>query len=163
MFRLACAPLRPALGILGAAAALDAHRRRAPAARCLRVEEEVKLDYKDVLIRPKRSTLRSRSEVTLERPITFKHSRRTLSCVPLIVANMDTVGTFEMAEALAPHGCVVAVHKHYSIDEWAAFCARSPEAAAFVAVSAGVGAADTAKLDAILERCPAVLRVPREL
>ncbi|KAH8045326.1 IMP dehydrogenase [Aureococcus anophagefferens] len=80
--------------------------------RCLRIEEDVKLDFKDVLIRPKRSTLRSRSEVTLERELKFKHSGRSLACVPVVVANMDTVGTFDMCVALARHGCLVAVHKH---------------------------------------------------
>merc|ERR1711938_483536 len=62
--------------------------------------QDTKLDFKDVLIRPKRSTLRSRKEVRMERSITFKHSGRTLTCVPVVVANMDTVGTFEMAKAL---------------------------------------------------------------
>ena len=83
--------------------------------RCLRIEEDVKLDFKDVLIRPKRSTLRSRSEVTLERELKFKHSGRSLACVPVVVANMDTVGTFDMCVALARHGCLVAVHKHYAV------------------------------------------------
>ena len=63
-----------------------------------RIEDDVKLDFKDVLIRPKRSTLRSRSEVSLEREITFKWSGRKLVCVPIMAANMDTVGTFEMAK-----------------------------------------------------------------
>ena len=75
--------------------------------------QDTKLDFKDVLIRPKRSTLRSRKEVRMERSITFKHSGRTLTCVPVVVANMDTVGTFEMAKALCEHGCLVAIHKHY--------------------------------------------------
>ena len=84
--------------------------------RCLRIEEDVKLDFKDVLIRPKRSTLRSRSEVTLERELKFKHSGRSLACVPVVVANMDTVGTFDMCVALARHGCLVAIHKHYAVE-----------------------------------------------
>ncbi len=65
----------------------------------MRIEEDLKLGFKDVLIRPKRSTLKSRSEVELERQFTFKHSGCSWSGVPIIAANMDTVGTFRMAEA----------------------------------------------------------------
>lgn len=57
-----------------------------------RIESDVKLDFKDVLIRPKRSTLKSRSEVSLEITYTFKHAKRTWRGVPIMAANMDTVG-----------------------------------------------------------------------
>src|SRR5690606_41987227 len=84
----------------------------------MRIEEDLKLGFKDVLIRPKRSTLKSRSDVELERQFTFKHSGQTWSGVPIIAANMDTVGTFEMATALAKFDILTAVHKHYSPEEW---------------------------------------------
>ena len=54
----------------------------------MRIEEDLKLGFKDVLIRPKRSTLKSRSDVELEREFTFKHSGLTWSGVPIIAANM---------------------------------------------------------------------------
>ena len=76
----------------------------------MRIEEDLKLGFKDVLIRPKRSTLKSRSDVELEREFTFKHSGQTWSGVPIIAANMDTVGTFSMAQALATFGILTAVH-----------------------------------------------------
>ena len=85
---------------------------------CLRIEEDVKLDYKDVLLRPKRSTLRSRAEVDLNRTFKFRHSQQTWRGTPIVVANMDTVGTFEMATVMASHNCMVAVHKHYTVEEW---------------------------------------------
>jgi len=66
----------------------------------LRIEEDVKLDFKDVLIRPKRSTLSSRKEVELSRTYRFKHSGAEWTGVPIIASNMDGVGTFAMAEAL---------------------------------------------------------------
>ncbi len=66
----------------------------------MRIEEDLKLGFKDVLIRPKRSTLKSRSDVELERQFTLNTQVRR-SGVPIIAANMDTVGTFEMAQALA--------------------------------------------------------------
>ena len=122
--------------------------------RCLRIEEDVKLDFKDVLIRPKRSTLRSRSEVTLERELKFKHSGRSLACVPVVVANMDTVGTFDMCVALARHGCLVAIHKHYAVEDWERFARDHPGALAHAAVSCGTSARDAAKLDAILAAVP---------
>ena len=66
----------------------------------MHIENEVKLDFKDVLIRPKRSTLSSRSNVDLIRPFTLRNSKVEYSGVPIIAANMDTTGTFEMADAL---------------------------------------------------------------
>lgn len=74
----------------------------------MRIEEDLKLGFKDVLIRPKRSTLKSRSDVELERQFTFKHSGQSWSGVPIIAANMDTVGTFSMASALASFDILTA-------------------------------------------------------
>ncbi|MGZ5209775.1 MAG: IMP dehydrogenase, partial [Kaistella sp.] len=93
----------------------------------MRIEYEIKLGFKDVMIRPKRSTLQSRSQVSVERNFTFVNSGKKWSGVPIIAANMDTVGTFEMAEALAKDNIVTAVHKHYSTEEWAAFVEKQPE------------------------------------
>ncbi|KAJ1640238.1 GMP reductase 1-like protein [Pavlovales sp. CCMP2436] len=120
------------------------------------VESEVKLDFKDVLIRPKRSTLRSRSEVELARTFHFKHSKQELTCVPLMVANMDTVGTFEMAKCFGAHQAMVAIHKHYTVAEWETFAATSPETLPYVAVSAGTSRDDLARVDEILVACPDV-------
>lgn len=69
----------------------------------MRIIEDLKLGFKDVLIRPKRSTLKSRSDVELERDFTFKHSGQRWSGVPIIAANMDSVGTFQMAKVLSLH------------------------------------------------------------
>ncbi len=87
----------------------------------MRIEQELKLGFKDVLFRPKRSTLKSRSQVNLTREFTFKHSGRQWSGVPVIAANMDSVGSFEMAAALAKHDVMTAIHKHYSVENWAEF------------------------------------------
>jgi len=80
----------------------------------MRISEDVKLDYKDVLITPKRSALSSRSEVKLERLFTFRGSYNAWFGVPIIAANMDGVGTIEMDEELGKHHCMVALTKHYS-------------------------------------------------
>ena len=139
-----------------AAAAAAAVTSTVGMAHAMRIEEDVKLDYKDVLLRPKRSTLRSRSEVDLSRVFRFRHSGREWTGVPMIVANMDTVGTFSMAVQLAKHRCMVAMHKHYTVDEWKSFAAEHPDVCQFVAVSAGTSKSDMDKLDAILTACPEV-------
>ena len=87
----------------------------------MRIEEELKLDFKDVLFRPKRSTLGSRAKVELKRVYKYRHSGRQSESVPIIAANMDTVGTFEMAAALARHEMHVALHKHYPVEDYVTF------------------------------------------
>ncbi|ALB65629.1 GMP reductase [Cronobacter dublinensis] len=123
----------------------------------MRIEEDLKLGFKDVLIRPKRSTLKSRSDVELERQFTFKHSRVQWSGVPIIAANMDTVGTFGMAQALAAFDILTAVHKHYSVQEWAEFV-RSVSAGVLkhVMVSTGTSDADFEKTKEILALSPSL-------
>ena len=64
----------------------------------MRVDRDFKLDFDDVLIRPKRSTLSSRRLVDLNRKFEFRHSNETWEGIPVIAANMDTTGTFEMAK-----------------------------------------------------------------
>ncbi|MGL9722172.1 GMP reductase [Sodalis sp. (in: enterobacteria)] len=121
----------------------------------MRIEEDVKLGFKDVLIRPKRSMLKSRSDVELQRDFTFKHPGLRWSGVPVIAANMDTVGTFHMAEALAAFDVLTSVHKHYSVDQWREFVARAPESVLrHVMVSTGTSAADFEKMKQILALSP---------
>ncbi|XP_078190747.1 GMP reductase 2 isoform X4 [Callithrix jacchus] len=91
------------------------------------IDNDVKLDFKDVLLRPKRSTLKSRSEVDLTRSFSFRNSKQTYTGVPIIAANMDTVGTFEMARVLCKFSLFTAVHKHYSLDQWQEFASQNPD------------------------------------
>ena len=78
----------------------------------MRIEEDIKLDFKDVLIRPKRSTLSSRREVDITRDFKFKWSGSSYNGIPIIAANMDGVGTIEMAKAFAAReeGMTAALH-----------------------------------------------------
>lgn len=87
----------------------------------MQIIESPQLDFKDVLIEPKRSTLSSRSEVSLTREFSFGKNKPTWKGVPIIGANMDTVGTMEMAKSLSSHQCMVALHKHYEIDKLVEF------------------------------------------
>lgn len=123
----------------------------------MRIEYEIKLGFKDVMIRPKRSTLKSRSQVSLERNFTFVNSGKKWSGVPIIAANMDTVGTFEMAEALAKDKIVTAIHKHYTPEEWAAFLKKQPDSIyEFIALSTGTGKADEEKIKTIVDQHPKI-------
>lgn len=117
----------------------------------MRIEQELKLGFKDVLFRPKRSTLKSRSQVNLTRDFTFKHSGRQWSGVPVIAANMDSVGTFAMAQALAEHNVMTAIHKHYTVADWADFI-KNNEAKVLnnVMVSTGTSDADFQKTQDIM-------------
>lgn len=86
-----------------------------------KIINELKLDFDDVLIKPKRSTLNSRSEVNISREFKFRYSPRKLLSVPIIAANMDTVGTFDMARTLAKHQAITCLHKHYSEQQYIDF------------------------------------------
>ena len=76
------------------------------------------LDFNNVLIRPKRSTLTSRSQVNLEREFKFKHSTIKWTGVPVMSANMDTTGTLEVYETLYKHQIVTALHKFYGLQDF---------------------------------------------
>jgi len=84
----------------------------------MRIEDDVKLDFKDVLIRPKRSTLASRREVDLHRTYKFKHSGLEWRGVPVVAANMDGVGTFQMAMALKKHDMFTCLVKSYDLESF---------------------------------------------
>ncbi len=123
----------------------------------MRIETDLKLGFKDVMIRPKRSTLSSRAQVDLERNFKFLHSSITWSGVPIMAANMDTVGTFEMAIELAKHKIFTAVHKHYSIEQWSDFLNNASENVTnYIAVSTGTGKEDEKKIKEIFELFPSL-------
>ncbi|HTN67345.1 MAG TPA: GMP reductase [Burkholderiaceae bacterium] len=119
----------------------------------MHIEESVKLDFKDVLIRPKRSTLTSRSQVDIRREFIFHNSGRKYYGIPIIGANMDTTGTTEMALALGEHGLSTALHKHYTEAELVAFfqtLQQSERAASTAFYSMGISKADYEKFTAVM-------------
>ena len=83
----------------------------------MRIEEEIKLDYSDVLFRPKRSTLKSRKDVDLNRKYTFKHSRLSWKGIPIIASNMDGVGEIDVAKKLSSHKLMTALTKQHDINQ----------------------------------------------
>lgn len=121
----------------------------------MRIEYDIKLGFKDVMIRPKRSTLKSRSQVNLEREFTFLNSTATWKGIPVMAANMDTVGTFEMALALSKLKLFTAIHKHYAITEWSTFILNAPKGIEdYIAISTGTSKKDADKLASIFKINP---------
>jgi GMP reductase len=126
----------------------------------MRIDQDLKLDYKDVLIRPKRSTLKSRSEVSLERGFTFRNYNPGFpdNCddifsdlhyrgVPIMAANMDGVGTFAMADTLGSQGIFTCLVKIYTAEELIEFYyGDGLNRTDYVAMSIGTSAADFDKL-----------------
>jgi GMP reductase len=123
----------------------------------MRIETDLKLGFRDVMIRPKRSTLNSRSQVSLERDFKFLHSPHKWEGVPIMAANMDTVGTFEMAKVLAQKKIFTAIHKHYSIKEWTEHLQDcSADFYNYIAVSSGTGKVDEKHLKEVIEHFPQI-------
>ena len=126
----------------------------------MRIDQDLKLDYKDVLIRPKRSTLKSRREVTLKRGFTFRNyepdfpdniKHEHYRGVPIMASNMDGVGTFEMADTLAENSIFTCLVKTYSADELIDyFDSNMPKRTENVAMSIGTSDDDWCKLQSVI-------------
>lgn len=117
----------------------------------MRIEYDVKLDFSDVLIRPKRSVLKTRAEVSLDREFRFRHTQTTWQGVPIIASNMDHTGTFRMAQALSEHHLLTALDKFLSIDEWKQFAQEHRAVLASCFASLGIAEAEFEKLDQIMQ------------
>ena len=122
----------------------------------MRIEEDIKLDFRDVLIRPKRSTLHSRKEVDLNRTYTFKHSNFEWSGVPIMASNMDGVGTFEMAYSLAKFELFTVLKKSYSIAEHLSFKEEFSLNCNYFALSCGTSENELYKVEHILQSNPSI-------
>jgi len=137
----------------------------------MRLEEDVKLDYKDVLIRPKRSTLGSRKEVQLDRGYTWRNwQAEDMSMeqirdtehwrgIPIMAANMDGVGTFELADKMAEGGLFTCLVKTYSVQELVSyFDTDMYERTNHVAMSIGITDSDHAKFRDVYEQADGNLK-----
>jgi GMP reductase len=120
----------------------------------MRIEDDIKLDFTDVLIRPKRSTLSSRKEVDLSRSYKFKHSGWEWTGVPIMASNMDGVGTLEVAEELHNHRMFTCLVKSYSESDLGDTVGKI--GGNYFAVSTGTGDRDFLKLKLILNSYPEI-------
>jgi GMP reductase len=112
----------------------------------MKIETDIKLDFQDVLFRPKRSSLSSRSEVDVTREIIFRNGYKW-NGVPIIVSNMDTVGTFEMYGAVHKHKIITCFHKHYNVEDYPENLDRN-----YYMVSTGITERDEQKLDELVKK-----------
>ena len=103
----------------------------------MKIENDIKLDFSDVLFRPKRSTLSSRSEVSLERTFTFKYSKQSWTGIPIISSNMDTISSVEMFKALSKHKCLTCFHKYININDVVQVCNEGYDSNYFI-LSTGI-------------------------
>ena len=101
----------------------------------MHIEMDTKLDYADVLLRPKRSTLESRNDVELKRRFTFPHSKRVINVVPIIASNMDGVGTRSMAKALADQDMLTSLVKSLTHEDLNIFYSESRRGGAMTQLS----------------------------
>ena len=113
---------------------------------------EVKYDFDDVLIKPKRSNLKSRKDVDLTKTYHFCHSKKQWTGVPIMASNMDTVGRFEMANALKPHRIITVLNKFYSVDEWVNHCQGSSICADLCIPSIGTSDEELEKFNQIYDK-----------
>ena len=120
----------------------------------MRIHDDIQLDYCDVLLRPKRSTLASRSEVDVLRTYSFKWCPRKIKGTGIIASNMFTTGTFEIARAMQKENLFCALHKHYKAEEIIQFLTENKKEVGsndLVFISTGVSDADYEKLGQILK------------
>ena len=122
----------------------------------VKIEEDTKLDFSDVLIKPKRSTLSSRSQVELSRTFKTLHSNIEWKGVPIMVANMDSTGTFEMAIECQKHKIITCLHKHYEVEDWLNFINTNKIDFNYLTVSTGISDKDFLKTQNILELVPQI-------
>ena len=125
------------------------------------IENEIKLDFKDVLIKPKRSNLNSRSEVKLLQEFKFKHVKNYIwKGIPIMISNMDTTGTFEMALEAAKYNLMTCIHKYYNLEDWLKFIQdvsvfeSNLDIFNHIAISCGSKNEDLLKLNTIIENIP---------
>jgi GMP reductase len=127
----------------------------------MRIEADIKLDYQDVLFKPKRSTLTSRKDVDLTRTFKFYNSGKEWTGTPIMASNMDGVGTFEMAKVLQDNKMITVLRKHYSLDDWKTAIGDGVKMK-YLSVCTGTGviwdedAPDYATMKAVLEKYPDV-------
>ena len=114
-----------------------------------KIENGMKLDFSNVLIRPKRTTISSRSEVSLERNFSFS-SKKEWKGVPVIAANMDTIGTFDIYDKLKEFRIITALHKHYNLEDYNERNNTTPLDPDLFMVSTGISDNDFDKLKRIL-------------
>ena len=84
----------------------------------MRINYDAKLNFEDVLLQPKRSTLTSRKDVDMTRKFTFRNSKKVMNFTPIFASNMDGVGTFSMAKVLQEYKMMTTITKTTTPEQW---------------------------------------------
>ena len=127
----------------------------------MRLDQTIHLDYADVLLKPKRSTLSSRKDVDMTRTFTFKNSKESYTCCPIVASNMDGVGTFSMAKVLQEHKMMTVITKTTTLEQWKEAVGQGIKLK-YISVCTGTGklwdkdAEDYATLQKVLKSFPDV-------
>ena len=127
----------------------------------MRIESDLKLDYKDVLLKPKRSKLTSRKDVDMEREFKFLNSGKEFTGIPIIASSMDGVGTFSMAKILQNYKMLTVLRKHYEPEDWDNAVASGLDLS-YVSICTGTNriwdedASDFLTLKVVLEKYPEI-------
>lgn len=114
----------------------------------MKINNDIKLDFDDVLLLPKRSMAASRKDVNIERTFNFFHSSQQWYGTPICASNMDSVGTFIMAQALQKFNAITCLHKHYAVEE---YCENITDLNTYW-YSMGIKDSDIEKLSVLVER-----------
>lgn len=117
----------------------------------MKIDPQIKLDFNNVLIKPKRSELTSRSQVDLTRTIKFKHSQRTWTGVPILTSNMDTTGTLEMYQVLCQHQMITVFHKFYTVVDFKNFQSKHTLDPNYYSLCTGINEQDYQRLVELIE------------
>lgn len=112
----------------------------------MKILDDIKFDFSDVLLLPKRSPYSSRSQVSLERTLKFKYSKYEWTGIPIMVSNMDTTGTIDMAMELQKHKIITCLHKFYTWSDIPMSLDKN-----YYAVTSGIKDADLENLDEIMK------------
>jgi len=131
----------------------------------MKIDFRQQLDFNNVLIRPQRTTISSRSEVSLDRTFYFKNSNTNWTGVPIIASNMDTIGTFNVSEVLNKYKMLTCLNKFYSVVEYHSFLSQKKnelnlkdytEYIKNIVISVGIGKDDIIKLHKVLNIFPEI-------
>jgi GMP reductase len=118
----------------------------------MKIDNRPNLDFKNVLIKPQRTTISSRSQVDLSRKFTFPNTKTEWTGVPIMAANMDTTGTFSVCKELSKHKILTCLHKFYTLEDYKTFLnLEGNEIKEYMVVSTGISDADFLKLSNIMK------------
>ena len=114
----------------------------------MRINNTIQLDYSDVLIKPSKSQVYSRNDVNLVRKFYFPASKQSWEGIPIIAANMDTIGTYEVYQQLSKHKIITCFHKFYNPEDFESM-ELDPN---YFMISTGINENDLIRLQAIIEK-----------